>query len=50
MRTKDKKYRHSTVTVEDIRFPSITVDNILQYKDICEKYNNSINIEEKPKK
>ena len=49
MRTKDKKYRHSVVTVEDINFPAVTVDNILQYKDICEKYNNSTNIEEKTK-
>lgn len=49
MRTKDKQYRHSTVTVEDIKFPTVTVDNILQYKDICEKYNTSTNIEEKTK-
>ena len=49
MRTKDKKYRHSVVTVEDINFPAVIVDNILQYKDICEKYNNSTNIEEKTK-
>ena len=49
MRTKDKKYRHSVVTVEDINFPAVTVDNILHYKDICEKYNNSTNIEEKTK-
>lgn len=49
MRTKDKKYRHSVVTVEDINFPTVTVDNILHYKDICEKYNSSTNIEEKIK-
>ena len=49
MRTKEKQYRHSTVTIEDIKFPTVTVDNILQYKDICEKYNNSTNIEEKTK-
>ena len=49
MRTKDKQYRHSTVTIEDVKFPIVIVDNILQYKDICEKYNTSTNIEEKTK-
>jgi hypothetical protein len=49
MRTKEKQYRHSTVNIEDIKFPTVTVDNILHYKDICEKYNTSTNIEEKTK-
>ena len=49
MRTKEKQYRHSTVAIEDVKFPMVTVDNILQYKDICEKYNTSTNIEEKTK-
>lgn len=49
MRTKEKQYRHSTVAIEDVKFPMVTVDNILHYKDICEKYNTSTNIEEKTK-
>lgn len=49
MRTKDKKYYHSEIEVEDVKFIPVIVDNIKYYKELVNKFNNTTDIELKRK-
>lgn len=49
MRTKDKEFIHSKISVTDIKFPKVKVDNFDHIMEICDKFNAETNIDVKRK-
>ena len=49
MRTKDKEFIHSKISVIDIKFPKVKVDNFEHVMEICDKFNAETDIDVKRK-
>lgn len=49
MRTKDKQFRHSEISVTDIKFPKVKVDNFEHLMSICDKFNTETDVNIKRK-
>ena len=49
MRTKDKEFIHSKISVTDVKFPKVKVDNFEHIMEICDKFNTETDIDVKRK-